>query len=263
MEGFPSTTIGSFAELSETLVARDFQLAAGVWLRGQADSTWALQPKLHRVDALLRRELDLLHEFEVHASGYLGRGLSAAWEVTCVAQHFGLPTRLLDWTTLPAIALYFATSRGSGGPSETDGSIYVLDPARYNARTLDVSRTLMFGRDAALDDVDLGLVSPIVADARVHAPFAVSAPFTFERIRNQEGRFVVCSPDGPAADDFLRAGTLEKWIVPAAAKENIREELKSLGYSLSRVFPTLENIAADIVARFDTRQPAQDENGRN
>ncbi|MCL2052852.1 MAG: FRG domain-containing protein [Oscillospiraceae bacterium] len=76
--------------------------------RGLSDSSYDLKTSLNRVcgDNLILEQC-LLRNFKKYASGELGE--RKFWEMVSIAQHHGLPTRLLDWTFSPFVALHFAT----------------------------------------------------------------------------------------------------------------------------------------------------------
>jgi hypothetical protein len=83
--------------------------------RGQKNSSWDLLPKIARKEYnfigpdFLTKEKDLVEEFQRLSRPYTNSDLlTNAWDLLSLAQHHGLPTRLLDWTTNPLVALYFA-----------------------------------------------------------------------------------------------------------------------------------------------------------
>jgi len=81
--------------------------------RGQENDTWDLMPKIGRPKFLkpdpIKFEKNLLDEFRRLAHSFESniRGYDT-WDILALAQHHGMPTRLLDWTTNPLIALWFA-----------------------------------------------------------------------------------------------------------------------------------------------------------
>ena len=70
-----------------------------VWFRGQGDVTWPLKPSLYRGKFRPELEREMLRDFRAHAAEYVD------W--LFLAQHHGIPTRILDWTENPLVGLYF------------------------------------------------------------------------------------------------------------------------------------------------------------
>jgi FRG domain len=99
-----------------------------VWFRGQPQAGWALQPGVYRgtfpctnEQERLRLECHLTQDFRVESAGLLtGRETEA--ELYFLEQHYGLPTRLLDWTHNPLPSLFFATDIPNA-----DGELFVMD----------------------------------------------------------------------------------------------------------------------------------------
>jgi hypothetical protein len=91
-------TFSSFAKLHESLS----KLRDGWIFRGHADATWKLVPKAGRApywSGEPKRDAHLFDKWKRQAVGYLSSRLPTDWDWLAVAQHHGLATRLLDWST--------------------------------------------------------------------------------------------------------------------------------------------------------------------
>ena len=102
------------------------------WFRGHADREWGLYPTALRPESKANRDLALalFDTFRQVAEMKLDRRPgdedTLGWHQ--VAQHYGLPTRLLDWTQNPLVALYFAVNHHY----DTDGVVLMLNPEDLN-----------------------------------------------------------------------------------------------------------------------------------
>ena len=187
--------------------------------RGHADSEWKLIPSIGRYftgpwGKVVEREKKSLDEFKKRAIPYLKYTPKSDIEWLCLMQHHGCSTRLLDFTSNPLIALFFATD-----PSiEKDGEVIV---AKYGRSHENVSNEKLF--------------------ERTH-DFAYLPPHITERIIGQFGSFVYSSnPIQPLSDKQI-----DKIHIKKNSKHQIRTELKTLGISQSTLFPGLDGICKDI-----------------
>lgn len=179
--------------------------AKTVWFRGHAAEQWHLEPSLSRVGKL-DLELQLIKQFKQNANQFLDRSPSMEWEWIFLMQHYGIPTRLLDWTENPLIAVYFAVC---GDPPKVRGrrpaaSVWCLYPRKLN----ELSGLILNPADdipAFGDDLELADYLP----SRVHAagpsrksPVAITAPRTFSRLYAQAGVFPILHRDSIRIDEI-------------------------------------------------------------
>ncbi len=127
---------------------RDAQASLGLhndeefFFRGQPDNRWPLLPSLlrHSRQEQLKRqetrdlEATLFFEFQSRARELHQRTLSG-WDVLFFMRHHGVATRILDWTEVLGVALYFAVHGVQGGATPC---VWVLNPYALNERSWDV-----------------------------------------------------------------------------------------------------------------------------
>jgi hypothetical protein len=193
----------------------------------------------------------MLKRFMQDAQSFLVDAPTNKWEWLFLAQHHGVPTRLLDWSENALVALYFACEREESqltGVPPSDGDVWVLMPAALNQAS--GTWTGQHAEDLPLFGVDESLEKyhplSLVSSQEPRNPVAALATRSFRRISHQWGTFTVTDQsvaleDQPGAERFLK-----RLAVSADAKLEILDELRSLGIEERVVYPDLHRLGARI-----------------
>src|SRR5258705_10261831 len=131
------TIVDSLGAVVEAVVAATAMHGPPLWYRGQQHVEWDVQASIHR-DHTANDERNLTNQFRSRAGMRYQRtpahGDQAAW--LSLMQHYGLPTRLVDWTRSPLVAAYFAVepyiANPPGPAPDADAVIWVLRPHTLN-----------------------------------------------------------------------------------------------------------------------------------
>lgn len=106
----------------------------GLWYRGHSDSTWGLIPSAHsRNYTHTVDERNLAYDFRLRNDGERHHKAKSVFDLLCTMQHYGAPTRLLDWSESLLVGLFFAVKDQAewGKP----GALYVLNAFGLNSLT--------------------------------------------------------------------------------------------------------------------------------
>jgi len=172
------------------------------------------------------------------------------FERLSMMQHFGLPTRLLDWTENALCALYFATTRRHN----EDGVVYVLDPWGLNLITANIfsvpaDDSNKLAAYELVEDIDINPSREITAID----PIAFRPQVSNERLSAQRGLFTIHGKSDRSIEELIKTSgatdVLWEILVKGRKKETLRNELRIAGITQSTLFPGLQGLCEDI---FDT-----------
>jgi hypothetical protein len=227
--------------------------------RGVSNRTYDLQTSLqrHLVDTEIlqrlgfgpeRLERAILRNFRKYAHRDASPG-DSIWNWLSVAQHHGLPTRLLDWTFSPYVAAFFTCDEVD--KFDVDGAIWCVDTKAVRAALPTDWRNALGEQYAWLFDVRMldKLAPDLTAldEAFPKAPLLTffEPPSLDDRIVNQSGMFSVMSSPVARVDAWLakHPGSYRRLVIPARLKSEIRDKLDMMNLTERVIYPGLDGLA--------------------
>jgi hypothetical protein len=185
--------------------------------RGQSDVDWQLIPKAGRAEYPKENDLLIFKQWKRRAKFYLNHNNLDDWEMLSIAQHTGLPTRLLDWTHNPMVALFFCCFENI----EKDGAVFIFPPDKY---------VLTENNPFELKS-DIVFYQPVTSN---------------ERLANQYGYFSIHKNPRVEFKAKSRYGALIKIIVPRKLKKELILMLNQYGINFLTLFPDLEGLSKHL-----------------
>ena len=253
MPAVPEVRVSSWAELNELVYEGSWNVTlrrhrSTLAFRGMADAADDLRTGLVRLGGPTARiEGHLLRNFRKYAQREDVRG-DSIWTWLAVAQHHGLPTRLLDWTYSPLVAMHFATDNVE--TFSRDGVIWCVDYDRTNELLPDVLKQLLHHEGSFVFTADmLRRASATLQDfdALASEEFLIffEPPSLDNRIINQFALFSLLSSPAARLDHWLERmpDVAKRIVIPAALKWEIRDKLDQGNVNERVLFPGLEGLS--------------------
>ena len=222
------------------------------WFRGEPKIGTPLVPKLYRLrpDGRTRDENKLLQFFRMKAptfaaGSFPGRKATDQW--LFLAQHVGLPTRLLDWTESALVALHFALL-------EQEPVVWMLNPIELNRLSVSASQESS-GSEFPLtwfhpaNVINIGSVNIRGAwendGPGVSLSVAVQPTNIHPRMSVQRSCFTVQGKDKSSLADRIPQH-LRRYEIEPGVRQRMREDLGMLGICSSTMFPDLDGLAREL-----------------
>jgi hypothetical protein len=195
--------------------------------RGQRDITWELLPKIARqnIDAnFLDEEKEILNEFKRIGRPYIDSAIiSNTWDLIALAQHHGLPTRLLDWSTNPLVALWFAFFEKDETVSER--AVWVLILEKNELANIETEEPFALSKTKAF--------KPNHITRRLTAQ---SGWFTAHKFMDIDQKFIRLNTNK------IYKKKIVKFILPNSERDHVLNGLDILGINYFSLFPDLDGL---------------------
>jgi hypothetical protein len=237
--------ITSIADLIKELKEFSDPHRGPTWYRGHADAAWKLLPNYDRLKDPMR-ESEILGKFRQNANLLLNQvpHMPNEFGWMFLMQHYGVPTRLLDWSESPLVALYFAVEDKNPANAKKDAALWVLYPLELNKHStadqvyipsFDDDWLANYSVDQYSKKKDNGIL-PIGAIATRNNP----------RIQAQLGVFTISHLKKTPIEKIEDGKHCVKLVIPKEDKQRLKEELRILGMTKFQIFPELTSIGDAI-----------------
>ena len=234
------------------------------WFRGQNKRLHKLEPGLYRHPTIKGQsntharaaelEAKLMERFENHSVPYVGHKFAHEdeWAQLFFMQHYRVPTRLLDWSYSPLIALHFVISGAENASTHADSAcaVWVLHPEPWNEAALAHQ-----GAPAKIYTTDSDEVNAYKAGAAFKSQtadaIAIEGVHNSPRIVAQQGAFTIFGPTTrPMEDQFTELPYPPKALSVITIKQEyvstLNKELIDAGILETTIYPDLEGLASRL-----------------
>ncbi len=246
-----------------------------IWFRGQPNRSYKLTPGLYRPEIEKYRydEITIFTAFKGLAAAFASPRPSNDWEWYFLAQHYQMPTRLLDWTENALAAIYYATSseflkqdeayleqmlaRGPKSPiyDEHSPTIWMLDPGTLN--WWSHGKKFLFGTPGDYSDPYLPEVLKKPGSYNINRhPVAIHVPRSNPRIIAQQGTFIIFGRSKHPIDEIATDRDPQAKLHLACImldRNNLAavwDNLQIAGVGELTLFPELDSVAKHVTRSY-------------
>ena len=230
---------------------------ARIWYRGVDDVRFGLVPRTAWRGISLNEEETMMGEFLVYYRSYYGRTIEDGLELYTLMQHYGLPTRLLDWSMSPLVALYFALEMEDNGGAER--AVWAMDCSTLNSIVLDIPQPIV--PRLGSDNVARQWLPKMLrqgGDAEIpDEVFGFEHPMSNQRIQGQKGCFTFHGRSNRSIDQVFREADSNRIVhlrlAEPGARDEILNDLYALGYKEDDIYRDLNALSRRIIREHGIR----------
>ena len=241
--------ISDLHSMIDAIVEAHDRFGIGVWWRGHAANSWQLVPGTFRAPLNHYSEKNMATRFVAKARSRRNdcplRTEMGEWVM--LMQHYRLPTRLLDWTEYPLVALFFAVDEFP----DKAATLWAMDAFEMNA---------VHTKRRGLHNINSSNAATLFRQVMQESPKPIStclalSPTEFDlRMLLQGSAFTIHDDNTPLESHKEISRFLIRFDIPPNAKKYIGAQLRLMGVKRSNLFPDLDHLAGEI-AKYKFEEP--------
>lgn len=272
-----SIRVGSVRTLLDALEKMQLDSSKVLFFRGHQSHTFEIKPSIYRDDGWIANEDILFKELILRCPNEFA-GMASTFQMLVKMQHYSLPTRLLDVTLNPLIALFFACIDAENGESGevVPFSVPTREIKYFDSDTVSVISNLSrrpkkfeVGQGDSVSDFNKSqqgklllheirqekpYFEPKIEPQHLRSAVFVKPKLENARILRQDGAFLLFGISGhkmqPAEISPSYLAYPEKKRIIITDKKKVRSQLESLGVTQGSIFPEIDKVAEYIRAKF-------------
>lgn len=232
-------------------ISKEWGLQHGdIWYRGIANEDMGLVPGVVWRDISEGIEESLISSFLIDGNSKLKQDINCQWELYSMMQHYGLPTRLLDWSKSPLIAAYFALE----SENDDDRVVWVMDPFELNRINMDKHEVFVphknLKEETSVEPYLPKILRQDNASNTQPHPIAIEPPYTNSRILAQQGCFTVHGTKKEPINVQFERNRSDRIIKIKFCKSSVNElrsELTLLGVTIDSIYQDLNSLSTRLI----------------
>lgn len=251
MKKFPIKSLSDYITVLKDIKENYIQNKDDIWFRGVSDISYELTPGVIWRDIEEPKHSGMIEDWLNEYSMYADSELYDGFDIYALAQHYGLPTRLLDWTTSPLVALFFALEKVE---QRNHRAIWVMDPFQLNKKIVKWDGHLSVSDKYLRETHNLEKYLPETLSGHddrdlLQGPIAIRVSPKNRRLTSQKGCFTIHGKSREKISDILLdtpKSIVRIDILGKRARDTILKELYLLGFTEDVIFPDLDSFSKRI-----------------